>query len=43
MNETSALNESETARDGKHGSRARSVIGRRREKGAINPIVMKQH
>ncbi len=42
VNETSALNESKTRRDGRHVIGARIVTGPRRENGANNPIVMKQ-
>ncbi len=42
VNETSALNERKTARDGKHAIGARIVTGLRHEKGASNPIAIKR-
>ncbi len=42
VNETSALNESKTARDGRHAIGVTNVTGPPRENGAINPIVTKR-
>ena len=42
VNETSALNEAKTARDGNRASGAGILTGPQREKGVINPIVIKR-